>query len=151
MKSVTVVLSGLLVSAGMGSFVSNRLVNYRFTQRGMLIPFFTGTAIFLYALFLILFLNLGLQMAPLLRSVFALLIIFPLGFSMGVPFPLGLSMLNRNNPTLIPWAWGANGCASVTGSVLAVMIALKSGFSLVFVIASSLYLLAGLWLSRYRF
>jgi hypothetical protein len=68
---------------------------------------------------------------------------------MGMPFPLGILVLNRNNPNLIPWAWGVNGCASVVGAVLAVMIALKGGFSTVLFISSSLYLLAGLWMSLY--
>ncbi|RLA94733.1 MAG: hypothetical protein DRG25_01865 [Deltaproteobacteria bacterium] len=148
-KSVTVILSGLLVSAGIGSSLSSKIIN-RFPRRGTITPFFTGVVILIYAFSLILLLNLGLKIEPIFRTVSAFIIIFPLGFFMGMPFPLGILVLNRNNPDLIPWAWGVNGCASVVGAVLAVMIALRGGFSTVLFISSLLYLLAGLWMGLYN-
>jgi L-cystine uptake protein TcyP (sodium:dicarboxylate symporter family) len=41
---------------------------------------------------------------------------------------------------LVPWAWGVNGCASVLGSILTVMLAQSIGFALVMVLAVVVYL-----------
>jgi len=48
-----------------------------------------------------------------LRILFSVLLIAPLAFFMGMPFPLGLGKVSYNRPLLVPWAWGINGCASV--------------------------------------
>ena len=47
-------------------------------------------------------------------------LIAPLAFLMGMPFPLGLKRVARHSAGLIPWAWGINGCASVLSAILAV-------------------------------
>jgi hypothetical protein len=68
--------------------------------------------------------------------------IAPLGFMMGLPFPLGLMRLARRNADLIPWAWGINGCASVMSAILATLIAIHAGFTWVTLLAALLYLAA---------
>ena len=40
-------------------------------------------------------------------------LIAPLAFFMGMPFPLGLARVSQRAPELVPWAWAANGCASL--------------------------------------
>jgi hypothetical protein len=67
----------------------------------------------------------------------------PLAFLMGWPFPNGLTVVEGSAPSFVPWAWGANGFASVAASPLAVMIAVACGFSTVLLLAGALYLLAG--------
>lgn len=78
------------------------------------------------------------------RIVFVVLSVAPVAFFMGMPFPLGLSRLSRRRPDWIPWAWGINGCASVTGAVLAMLLILHLGFSRVMLVAVSLYVVAAL-------
>jgi len=73
------------------------------------------------------------------------ILIAPLAFLMGMPFPTGLSQLE---PRMIPWAWGVNGCASVIAAVLATMLAIHAGFNVVIVLSLALYGLAA-WLFRY--
>ena len=73
-----------------------------------------------------------------------LLLIAPLAFFMGMPFPLGLARLAEASPGLVPWAWGINGCASVVSAVLATLLAIGIGFSAVVALAVALYLLAAL-------
>jgi hypothetical protein len=68
----------------------------------------------------------------------------PLAFLMGWPFPNGLTLLQRSNSALIPWAWGTNGFASVAASPLAVMIAIGWGYRSVFALSAALYALAAL-------
>ena len=64
--------------------------------------------------------------------------LFPMGFLMGIPFPLGIRSLSER-PEMIPIAWAANGGVSVIGSVVAVVLAMQTGFSYVAVIAAVLY------------
>ena len=78
------------------------------------------------------------------QGVITLLLITPLGIAMGVPFPLGLAAIASEGPRLVPWAWGINGCASVVGAVLASILAMHVGFSLVVCLAISLYAVAAL-------
>jgi hypothetical protein len=67
--------------------------------------------------------------ARILISVGTLL---PLGFFMGMAFPIGMGRALADAPSLAPWLWGVNGAASVCASVLAVMIALGAGISAAF-------------------
>jgi len=73
-------------------------------------------------------------------------LIMPLAFAMGLPFSLGLARVAQITPQLIPWAWGVNGCASVISAVLATLLAVHWGFSVVMLAAVTLYGLASLWL-----
>ncbi len=55
--------------------------------------------------------------------------LLPLGFFMGMAFPLGMGRALADAPALAPWLWGVNGAASVCASVLAVVIALGAGIA----------------------
>jgi hypothetical protein len=74
------------------------------------------------------------------KFVISTLLIAPLAFFMGMPFPLAISSLKQQAPNLIPWAWGINGYASVISAGLATLIAIDFGFTVVILIASLLYL-----------
>jgi hypothetical protein len=63
----------------------------------------------------------------------------PLGLVLGMFFPLGIRQAERIHEDLIPWAWGINGCASVTGGVLTVVLAITLGFTSVWVISLGIY------------
>jgi hypothetical protein len=58
---------------------------------------------------------------------------------MGIPFPLGVSRLGERAPNLVPAAWAVNGCASVISAVLATLLAIHIGFSVVLLLAFALY------------
>ena len=77
-----------------------------------------------------------------MRIVIAAALIGPLAFCMGMPFPLGLARVEAADARLVPWAWGINGCASVTGAVLATLLAIHIGFTAVVVVALVLYAVA---------
>ena len=78
------------------------------------------------------------------KVVVSVLLIAPLAFAMGMPFPLGLSRVSARVPQLVPWAWGVNGCASVLSAVLAMMLAIHFGFTVVVAIAVALYVAVAL-------
>lgn len=75
------------------------------------------------------------------RIMLAILLIAPIGFCLGVPFPCGIKWLSAQAPQFIPWAYGINGCASVLSSLIATCIAISAGFQAVMFIAGMLYLI----------
>ena len=62
---------------------------------------------------------------------------------MGIPFPVGLRRLTGAAAPWTPWAWGINGCASVSGAVASTLLAVHFGFSALVLLAAGVYLLAG--------
>ncbi len=141
--SFGVVLFSLLVFSGVGSLLSPRLGRFRkwaIPALGVLaLVYAVGTSSVVQAV-------LGLPLVA--RIPVAVAIIAPLAMLMGVPFPSGILALQRRRPALVPWAWGANGYASVVGSVVGALIALTWGFSWVMLAAGSVYLVA--WAVFYR-
>ncbi|MEA3372328.1 MAG: SAM-dependent methyltransferase [Campylobacterota bacterium] len=141
--TVAVVLSTFLIFAGLGSSYSKRLgmlKGYSKSARYGII------GIFVFGLFYLLTLDhifgfLLTQSAP-IKIAASVVLIAPLAFAMGMPFPMGLSELGKHSESLIPWAWGVNGCASVISAVAATLVAIHFGFTVVMVMALFFYLLA---------
>jgi uncharacterized membrane protein YgaE (UPF0421/DUF939 family) len=51
-------------------------------------------------------------------------------------------VVKNRAPAFVPWAWAINSTATVIGTVLAVLLAMLFGFTVVFATAGGLYLLA---------
>ena len=88
------------------------------------------------------------------RFLATLVLLAPLAFLMGWPFPAGMKLLKEWSPDLLPWAWGINGFASVSAAPLTVLLAMSLGFRLVLALAVISYLLAlalanRLWRAEY--
>ncbi len=66
------------------------------------------------------------------------LILVPLGFFMGMPFPFGLSNIWHNQ---VAASWGLNGIMTVAGSLLAAIISLSYGFTTTMIIGAVIYAL----------
>jgi SAM-dependent methyltransferase len=144
--AVATVLTAFLVFAGLGSAAVGRL-------RAAAVPpaRLTGRAVagilalgLFYALLLGPLFGSLMSLSLAARVLFGILLIAPLAFCMGMPFPLGLERVGRSMPGFIPWAWGINGCASVVSAVLASLLAIQFGFTVVIVSALLLYLAAAL-------
>lgn len=73
------------------------------------------------------------------RVAVSVVLLIPLGFFMGFPFPLGLTSVARLSHSLIPWAWGMNGFCSVVSVSLAVLIATEGGFLVLTLVAAAAY------------
>jgi hypothetical protein len=69
------------------------------------------------------------------------LLIIPLGFAMGMPFPSGLRMLGeaRGEDNLIEWAWAMNAASSVLGSVLSMTLAIQFGLGVTLICGALAY------------
>ena len=139
--SASTIIFSMLLFSSFGSLYSQKLqINI----------FKIVTAIFILIIFYYFFLspiiNLLMPLQTALKIILAVLVVGPLAFVMGMPFPTGIRLINNN---LIPWAWAVNGSASVLSTILAVLIALFIGYSLVLILAAILYLLSSLFLRNY--
>ena len=64
------------------------------------------------------------------------------------PEDVGIAHLARENQDLVPWAWAINGCASVIAAVLATLLAMHFGFTVLVLLAAAIYLAAPAALGR---
>ncbi len=139
--STSVVITAMLVLSGIGSLVSGLASLPRKTLILVAVAGISLSILF-YILVLTPILN-SLLGAPLLVKMFlSILFIAPAAFFLGMPFPTGLSFVSESRPNLIPWAWGVNGCLSVTGSCLARLVSVAAGYTVVLVTTIVLYLIA---------
>ena len=133
--SVSVVLAGLLFFAGIGSLSTGQSGFVQKRRRSLLLLLSLLILIEGFGLPMLLHAGMGLPMAGRLWTTLAVLA--PLGFLMGMAFPLGIRYLHKASlGAMIPWAWAINGSASVAGAVLAVMVAMEIGFKGVFVVSA---------------
>jgi spermidine synthase len=139
LAAIAVTLAGFLVSAGLGSGISKR-VAARWPERAIVLVAAAivclGSA---YAMVLPVLFGSLMGLSLLAKMAIAVALVAPLGFVMGLPFPLGLGRISDSAPGLVPWAWGINGCASVVAAVLASLLAMHVGFTIVLALALSLY------------
>ena len=143
--AVAVVLASFLVFAGAGSAFSVRMaersVTHGFRPVSIAVAGIAGiAAIYLFVLPPLFGRFIGV--ADGLRILLSIVLIAPLAFFMGMPFPLGLRRVAERTPDFVPWAWGINGFASVVSAVLATLLAVHFGFTVVIVLAILLYVAA---------
>ena len=141
--AIAVVLAGLLVFAGLGAGAIDRLA--RLAGRWPPITLAAVAIIVVGGIYvgLLPWVFEAAQGWPVAaRIAVALALLGPIGFLLGMPFPLGLKALGNRAPSLVPWAWGINACASVVSASLATFIALHVGFTPVLGCALVLYALA---------
>ena len=78
------------------------------------------------------------------RIALAVLLLAPLGFLMGMPFPRGLARTGRGPFPAPPFYWGLNGLFSVVGSIATMLVAVVFGFTWALVGGAALYAVAAL-------
>ena len=125
--AVALVIASLLVSSSVGSFISPMLERLT-RQRPWLLPVVLVSLLALYAAALSPLLSMSLGMDAWTRRLLVPAVLLPMGFVMGVPFPLGLSRVTQRVPGLVPLAWGVNGCASVLAASTALLASMEFGF-----------------------
>ena len=137
--SLGITLGALLASTGFGSYLSRRWVGRENVAlpSGVLAIALLGV-FYTYGLPTLLSETMGTPL--LVRALITVAVLVPLGLAMGIFFPLGIRRAASIHQDLIPWAWGINGCASVIGGVLAVVLAISFGFSAVWLISIGIYM-----------
>ncbi|MCO6476696.1 MAG: hypothetical protein J5I94_08740 [Phaeodactylibacter sp.] len=135
-------LSGLLIASGAGSWYSSRWGAA--SRKLWMAPLLIAVLLAVYAGIALPVLYHAIGLAPAAKLALFLLLIAPLGFLMGMPFPLGIRYLSEKAREEIPWAWGVNGYFSVISTALATIIAAELGFSWAIALAGAAYTLAGI-------
>ncbi len=135
------VVSTMLVASGLGSLISPKIYKDKLKN---LIIIFSIIAVLTLAIGILnpyIFKSL-VRLDLMWRIIISALIIFPLGFFMGMPFPLGMSLILPGEKRFVSFAWGVNGFFSVIGTVSAIILAMSFGFRIVFIVASIIYIIA---------
>jgi hypothetical protein len=132
--SFTVVVAGVLIFSSFGGAWAQKkeidiLKKALFCLAGvLLLAFFTLNSL----------IEQFLRLPDLWRYSGAVLVLLPIGFLMGLPFPLGMRDM-LNSPTQRAYAWSVNGCASVLTSIVSAQFALVLGISFILGCAIAAY------------
>jgi len=145
--ALTVIIFSMLISSGLGSYWSRRLIgesSNTSTNAGRLSAVLIGVAVTVSALaFLAAPVSESGVGWPLpLKALVTVGLIAPAGFLMGIPFPTGLSRLQKTYPQAVRWAWALNAAASVLGSVAAICLAIYIGLRATVLTGALFYLCA---------
>jgi hypothetical protein len=143
----TTVLFTFLFGAGIGSLFSEKL---QLMERGKTWVPFAG--ILFAAIFVMLsqhyFFDSLLQLSNLGRIAASILIIFPLAFFLGMPFPMGVLSIQDRPTGTVAWAWALNGLFTVTGGVFCAIFSVYLGFYATIWVAICAYAIAYLSFNR---
>jgi hypothetical protein len=129
--SIATVLLTLLVASGIGSRFAE-IVGEKLAFGGILVWLFLELTLFEGITYGLVYLT----MLP--RVLVTALLIFPLGFCMGIPFPRGVARIGP----LVDWGFAVNGVASVIGATLIMAVAFSYGFDLALCLGTLVYLFA---------
>jgi spermidine synthase len=157
--ALTVVIFLLMLSSGAGSLFSRRWLSR--TDLAWMPIMLVIAALLVDVFFLPNWLEAWVGLGLYSRIAVSCLLLAPLGFVMGMPFPTGLRALAASPVVDVPsgasskdnaveWAWAMNAAASVLGSVLAMVIAIQFGLTVTLAFGVAAYLLALLLLPTLR-
>lgn len=145
--SLALVLASVLMFSGIGSLLTQKVTAENAVKRIrtvilslsvlMMLFVFLADYVFIYA-------HLDLS----IKAIISIAILALPSMMMGMLFPIGMKMVNKANPHLIPWMWGINGTATVLGSVASMIISIIFGFKLALICGIIIYLLGMLALSK---
>ncbi|MEA3327593.1 MAG: hypothetical protein U9R53_09880 [Chloroflexota bacterium] len=140
----TAVLFCILLFSGLGSRFGSRklaLSKVFLILVGLLMGYVFLLPQFLHA-------TLGFPLTA--RLALTVLLVAPLGFLMGIPFPSGLERMGVHHldplkdQWLVAWVWAINGACSVIASIIASLLSFSFGLGITFVVGVSFYAFA--WL-----
>jgi hypothetical protein len=141
--ALTVVVFLLLLSSGAGSVAAR----HRITSGAKVLPLLVLISAFIVGNVVLLpwLLSAAVGLPFAIKLAISALVLAPLGFLMGMPFPTGLRLVKT-----VEWAWALNAAASVLGSVMAMIIAIHFGLTVTLLCAAVAYLLAAVCSRTWR-
>ncbi|MDF2120379.1 hypothetical protein PY365_32940 [Roseiarcaceae bacterium H3SJ34-1] len=140
--SASVLITGMLIFSGLGSFVSERVLPV--ARRVMPAVFLAiGLILIGYGLFIDRALDAVGALPYLARLGWCFALISVPAFLMGFPMPAAMTTLGRiGKDHMFVWAWGINGCFSVIGAALVPVLATSFGLATVLTVSGVAYLVA---------
>jgi hypothetical protein len=141
--ALTVVVFLLLLSSGAGSVAARG----RISNGSKLFPLLglIAALIVINVALLPWLLSAAIGLPFVIKLLLSGVVLAPLGFLMGMPFPTGLRLVKT-----VEWAWALNAAASVLGSVMAMIIAIHFGLTVTLLCAALAYVIAGLCSRTWR-
>jgi hypothetical protein len=76
------------------------------------------------------------------RIAGAVATLFPVGFVLGMAFPIGIKSAGEAGRSITPWLWAINGATSVCASVLSVVLAMAWGIQFAWWTGVACYIIA---------
>jgi hypothetical protein len=138
--ALSVVLFALLLWTGAGSLLAGRVRDGRRALTLALTLACGSIAVTAYGLHPLLAALIDLAFPA--RVLVTVLLLAPIGITLGMAMPLGLRRLAALHPRGVAWAWGVNGIFSVVGAATAVLVAILAGFPGATLVALICYLAA---------
>jgi hypothetical protein len=149
--ALTVVVFLLLLASGGGSLASRQWLGE--SSSAWLALLGIVAVLLLYVGILPGLLNALVGLPFVAKLLVSAILLAPLGFAMGMPFPTGLKAVagfpapefpradqNQAGENAVEWAWAMNAAASVLGSVLAMVIAIQYGLNVTLACGAAAYL-----------
>ncbi len=126
--SLAAALFTMLLSSGIGSYFSGAdkpgaAAKSKFRFMGLLITMIVFGLVTPYVI------DMFSVSSTEIRILVSVLTLFPMGFFLGMAFPIGMKMAGEKAPGITPWLWGINGVMSVLATVLSIIIAMNYGIS----------------------
>jgi hypothetical protein len=138
LHALSVVLATLLVTAGLGSLLFGKLQwSLQKTTKTVSVLFIIAMVVIILTLTSLF--QFGLHWPFPLRIAIVVAALAPLGLMMGFFFPAGIREVRSRSRASVPWAWCINGCTSVYGSVIAILIAMVFGFNIALATGAAIY------------
>ena len=144
--ALTVIIFSMLLSSGIGSFYSKRIVKDN-PERLRIVLLMIVILVPVLGYFAGLVSDLGPAWPLAMKMLTTVMVIAPLGFLMGIPFPTGLATLEGWEKSAVRWGWSMNAASSVLGSAMAIFFAIYLGLYQTLVMGGLLYLVAA-WIYR---
>ena len=139
--SLSILLSSILVGMGAGSILGRNMFGGDATKRLYAVSIAIVAVGILEFVVSPAILTKSLEFGLPARAATSFLVILPLAFFLGIPFPSCIQLLLRgHNERYIPWMYGVNGSMSVLGSVLAIVLSMLFGFTPAYFVGLVFYL-----------
>ncbi|MBU7044086.1 MAG: hypothetical protein HXS47_10885 [Theionarchaea archaeon] len=132
-----VILFSMLIFSGMGSFVTGRFSHEKKMLRIALTGLLLVAVIYSFSLSPLIHVLMPYPIP--VKIILSILLLSPLYFFMGMPFPLGLRMIARKAQKDVVWMYAVNGGGSVIGSIIGMILAFSFGFSYAFLAGVMVY------------
>lgn len=136
-----ILLFTMLLSSGVGSLVSSRLVKNNTKNLTFVIAGLTAIGM-LYVMVSPTLIYSVISESFIQKVLISIGLLIPIGFLMGIPMPTGMRLVKTYKPIYVPWMWAINGAFSVVGAVLSVVIGITYGASYAMILGVITYLIA---------
>lgn len=144
--SISVVLSSLLLSAGLGSLWADKIL--KLLKNISNVSYLLSLIILAEIIFLLPNLKDSGNLGFTYKFILSYICIAPVGFLLGIFMPFLVEASKKINSNLSTWVWGINAIFSVLGPIMAIAISTTWGFTFLMVMAVPFYLVAGICSKR---